>query len=162
MSLGQILAFDYMCKMCRKCTIAEEKVSTPTPHDCRRNCFTSSKMMEPEMAFNMLKQLDGKGFHVQNIAMNNVSTAIAGLKQDIDSTIERSSDVNHIKKGFTDKLYELKQVHNYKELRNNNIKYLERLFLTAIKSNHGNDEAIAESLQAIMSNVFGDHLKCLP
>ena len=86
------------------------------------------------MAFNMLKQLDGKGFHVQNIAMNNVSTAIAGLKQDIDSTIERSSDVNHIKKGFTDKLYELKQVHNYKELTNNNIKYLEIFPISLLES----------------------------
>lgn len=80
------------------------------------------------------------------------------LKVDFDD-LEKKDDQNHVKKGFSKKLYELSK--KFKELKHPDvIPYIVRCFMYAVKENTGSVENIQLALKRMVLNIFGDHTLC--
>ncbi|XP_021352505.1 uncharacterized protein LOC110449771 [Mizuhopecten yessoensis] len=154
---GKVVAYAVRCKQCRFCDVAARTNTEVTEHDCRKNWSSSSKAMEADMAVTMLQDLDKKGYHVDNIVMDNDTTTHAKAKTLFDPFLKECSDFNHTKKNFTSKLYELKKEKKYTLLGPKTIKHLSKCFAYAVKSNTDNPESLKSGLKAIPSHVFGDH-----
>lgn len=106
-STGQVVSYAIRCKKCKQCDQKNGK-----DHDCRRKWSGSSKSMESDMAVEMLHKIKEKGFHVQDLVMDNDSTTITRAKSSFESSLKQISDFNHTKKNFTSKLYDLKCIRN--------------------------------------------------
>ena len=51
----------------------------------------------------------GEGVKVSVIVGDEDSSAIAHVREKVDSTVEKWSDINHVKKSLVNKLYELRK-----------------------------------------------------
>ena len=92
----------------------------------------STKAMEPDICVDNVKAVNEsqEGVRVSVIVGDGDSSAIAHVRSQVDSEIEKWSDVNHTKKSLGNKLYELKKTH--KELSETVIKATQKNFLYAM------------------------------
>lgn len=133
---GKVISYAVRCKKCKSCA----KDDNNNDHDCRRNWDKSSKAMESDMAIEMLHELKAKDFHVKSIIMDNDATTIARAKATFDPSLQKFADLNHTKKNFTSKLYELKKAKRYQLLGPKAIKHFGKCFAYAVKST--NNESV--------------------
>ncbi|CAG2196103.1 unnamed protein product [Mytilus edulis] len=86
-----------------------------------------AKGMEPDMAVEMTHKLNDSGCQIKVLHADNDSTTTSRLKVHFED-LEKKDDQNHVKKGFSKKLYELSK--KYKELKHPDvIPYLVRCFM---------------------------------
>lgn len=152
---GKVVEYGLRSKSCRVCETTDgEKV----PHDCHRNWHDSSKSMEPDVAVEVVKNVQKKGVKVSTIVMDEDSTTLARLRSNVDINITKWSDLNHIKKHLGNSLYGLAKTH--KQLTTSVIKTLQRWFGYAIAQNRGNTEGVRDAISQITPHAFGEHTNC--
>ena len=81
------------------------------------------------------------------------SSAIASLRRLSPYEITKWSDLNHIRKTWNSKLYEIKLSVNLRE-------YFSKAFSLAIQQNKGNEVNVKIALENIVPHAFGDHKTC--
>ncbi|CAG2243833.1 unnamed protein product [Mytilus edulis] len=104
--------------------------------------------MEPDMAVEMTHKLNDSGAQIKVLHADNDSTTTSRLKVHFED-LEKKDDQNHVKKGFSKKLYELSK--KYKELKHPDvIPYLVRCFMYAIKENEGSTDDLRKGLNRLV------------
>uniref|UniRef100_K1PE21 Mutator-like transposase domain-containing protein n=1 Tax=Magallana gigas TaxID=29159 RepID=K1PE21_MAGGI len=151
METGKIVAFDLKTTDCRKCLFSND-------HECNKNFDGSSKAMESALALDMAKSLRDRGFKISKITMDDDSTTISRMRNNIDPNIMKMSDKNHVRKNMSNALYKLQEKH--KSLSTKTINYLLKDVSYAISQNKGNAKGLESSLKAIVPHSFGDHSQC--
>ncbi|KAK3728355.1 hypothetical protein QZH41_002183 [Actinostola sp. cb2023] len=86
---------------CRKCFEAEKRGADPKPHDCRLNHVGSAKAMESSIAIEICQK-----DQYQVIIGDDNSTVISRLRAEVNSNLEKWSDINHATCTLTKALYE--------------------------------------------------------
>lgn len=86
METGKIVAIDLQTTDCRKCLFSDD-------HECNKNFDGSSKAMESALAIiDMAKSLKDRGFKISKITMDDDSTTISRMRNNIDPNIMIMSD----------------------------------------------------------------------
>ncbi|XP_052088170.1 uncharacterized protein LOC127725289 [Mytilus californianus] len=142
---------------CRKCMYVDEKGDGH--HDCRKNHTGSAKSMESNLAVEMVQELQCKGCKVSCIIMDDDTTTLARLKENINSDIVKRSDRNHQRKNIVSDLYRLHKKHKGK-LSTSTISYLTKDLDYAIAQNKNRAEQLSQNIYSIIPHSFGDHSKC--
>jgi len=152
------LDFSVRTKVCDICDNAQRLGVLPRKHDCFKNWSGSSKAMEPDMAVDMIKNIQSKGHSVDTLIMDNDCTTIAKVKE-INPSIKKLSDSNHTNKSIRDSLHNLSKNHSI--LRNDKTrKYVNRMFKYAIDQNQGNIDGLQQRLREIVPHMYGSHDIC--
>jgi hypothetical protein len=101
--------------------------------------------MEPDMAIEMLKTIqESDGVRGKNIVMDGDTSVMSRIRKEVDATIAKLEDKNHLHKSLRTSLYKLQKMYN---LKTPVIKYLEHNFRTMISTNQNNAEGIAKGLE---------------
>ena len=93
---GKILRVAVFSKCCSTCERAKRE--DPPAHDCPLNWVGSAKCMEPAGAVAIAKDLQTKGVKVSHLIGDDDATTIAHLRSQVNASIAKSSDFNHVKK----------------------------------------------------------------
>ncbi|CAC5374155.1 unnamed protein product [Mytilus coruscus] len=124
---GKVIDFSHRSRNCKVCEYHMGRKETVPSHDCSINWQGTSKGMEPDMALEMTHNLKDNGCPIHVLHADNDSTTTARLKVDFKE-LQKKDDQNHIKKGFSKKLYDLSKT--FKELKHPEvIPYLVRCFI---------------------------------
>ncbi|CAC5394608.1 unnamed protein product [Mytilus coruscus] len=91
--------------------------------------------------------------------MDDNTTTLARLKQNINSDIFKRSDRNHQRKNIVSDLYRLHEKHKGK-LSTSTISYLTKDLDYAIAQNKSRAEQLSQNIYSIIPHSFGDHSKC--
>nr|XP_034302837.1 uncharacterized protein LOC105322827 isoform X6 [Crassostrea gigas] len=156
---GKVVGFSSRFKRCRKCMVAKKSNRTPIKHKCRKNWVGSAKAMEPDMIVEMLQHAKSSDAPVATLIGDDDCTAFKRAREEVNSTIEKVSDKNHMKKNLSNKLYKLKTKYP-KELSVKTINALLKSFSYMIAQNTGNIYAIKENLESVVLHQFGEHDDC--
>lgn len=97
---GKVVGFSSRFKRCRKCMVAKKSNRTPIKHKCRKNWVGSTKAMEPDMIVEMLQHAKSSDAPVATLIGDDDCTAFKRAREEVNSTIEKVSDKNHMKKKF--------------------------------------------------------------
>ncbi|CAC5402505.1 unnamed protein product [Mytilus coruscus] len=135
--------YTYRSRSCSFLEVHEKRKETVSAHDCCHNWKGTSKGMEPDMAVEMTHKLNDSGCQIKVLHADNDSTTTSRLKVHFED-LEKKDDQNHVKKGFSKKLYELSK----------------KCFMYAIKENEGLTDDLREGLNRIVPHVSGDHSLC--
>ncbi|XP_062567511.1 uncharacterized protein LOC134229741 [Saccostrea cucullata] len=157
---GKIVRYDYRCRKCRLCENAKRKGIQPIDHDCRKNWDGSAKAMEPDMIVGMLKDLEKDHIHPHELVMDDDSTTISRARKECEQSITKFSDRNHLKKTFSNKLYDLQRFKKYRQLRGKTMTHLKKCFSYVLAQNQKKPEELKKSLLCIIPHMYGDHLAC--
>lgn len=152
------LGYEIRAKACRVCRVAKRKGKPPKVHKCVHTWNGSSKAMEPDMVVGIVKKANEHGVKVSTLVGDEDSTTIARARKEVDATLKKGSDLNHLLKGLGNQLFDLKKKH--KAMSVTVIKYFQSNFAIAICQNEGNEEEIASRMKQIVPHSFGDHTKC--
>lgn len=156
---GKVVGYNVRSKFCKTCDNSAKKGKTPNKHDCRMNWSGSAKAMEQDMVVEMMKTCKEKGAVVETIIADDDTTTIARIKQNVNPSIKKKSDKNHVKKNIGNALYSLRNKH--KKLQNPKVfKYLQKCLDYMLAQNQGNSDGIENGLEAISRHPFGDHSFC--
>ena len=156
----KIVGYGVMSSSCRICAVASKQGVAPQQHDCRKNWNGSSKAMEPAMAVNILTRIKDKGHQLKKLVMDDDTTTIAKVRNEVESTIEKCSDKNHTMKIFTNALYSLQKDKKLQRvISTKTINHIKKCFSYAISKNIDAVE-LKENLVAIPHHLFGNHQKC--
>lgn len=162
---GKVLDFCTRNRKCRICDIGliNGKIKE---HDCRLNCYSSSKAMEADGAVQLVTNsniLKAANIEIGAFIGDNDSCSIASIQNVINYEIVKQSDMNHTTKGVGNTLHE---IHNNsvsdpdRELSNDTIKHLQRCFTYAVKQNQGNILKVEAALKNIPYHIFSYHENC--
>ncbi|CAC5394753.1 unnamed protein product [Mytilus coruscus] len=155
---GKVIDFSHRSRNCKVCEYHMGRKETVPSHDCSKNWQGTSKGMEPDMALEMTHNLKDNGCPIHVLHADNDSTTTTRLKVDFKE-LQKKDDQNHIKKGFSKKLYDLSKT--FKELKHPEvIPYLVRCFMYAIKENNDSSENIKSAFSRLVQHIFGDHTLC--
>lgn len=94
---GKCVSYGLKSGDCRKCEYVDEKGDG---HDCRKNHNGSAKSMESALAVEMVRDIENSGYKVASITMDEDSTTIARLHQEVNEEIIKFSDKNYVHKKF--------------------------------------------------------------
>lgn len=156
---GKVVGYNVRSKFCKTCDNSVKKGKTPNKHDCRMNWSGSAKAMEQDMVVEMMKTCKEKGAVVETIIADDDTTTLARIKQNVNPSIKKKSDKNHVKKNIGNALYSLRNKH--KKLQNPKVfKYLQKCLDYMLAQNQGNSDGIENGLEAISRHPFGDHSFC--
>ena len=70
------------------------------PHDCRKNWVGSAKSMEASAAVDIAKDLVQQGATIRCVVGDEDLSAIKRLRHKVDAEIQKSSNMNHLKKNL--------------------------------------------------------------
>ena len=155
---GKVIGYGVRCKSCRTCEYAKASNTVAKPHDCRQNFDGSAKAMEQDMVKEIVEKNINSGVKTAAIIGDDDTSTIAMLKSQVDSSINKISDKNHVKKVIGNDLYSLKNSH--KSLSTKVIGYLQKCLNYVLSQNAGNPDGIEKGLKALSKHPFGDHSEC--
>lgn len=99
---GKICAFGVRQSDCRICNrVVDGNKDNILPHNCTKNWSGSAKAMEPDVGIHLIKSVENQGVKVSTIIMDDDTTTMARIRQDLDHTVTKWSDVNHTTKHLT-------------------------------------------------------------
>lgn len=134
-----------------------ETKSTMMPvrkHRCVFNHIGSARLMECKSGVQGVKELSEEGTPVEVIEGDGDNTMLAHIKTDLDITLKKKFDRNHVVKNITKKLFAVKK------LSKSVIMHLQKCFKYAFAKNQGDAKGLEENLRAIVPHQFGDHSLC--
>ena len=99
------------------------------------------------------------GVKISTLVGDDDSSAIKRLRDTTGVDIQKSSDLNHLKKNVGNSLYKLK-ADGHKELSDKVIKYVQKCFMYGVMQNAGESEQLAAALRACVPHTYGDHESC--
>ena len=86
--------------------------------------------------------------------MDNDSTTMHHLRQEVDSSISKKTDKNHTKKALSNSLFGLAASH--KILKNYKVRnYIVRLVMYAVNQNQGQPDTLGKRLEQIVPHIYG-------
>ena len=91
--------------------------------------------------------------------MDDDATTIARLRQELNHSIIKWSDLMHTKKHLQSALYALNKTH--RSLTGDIIKALLRWFAYAVTQNKGNVDGYIKAVRQIVPHAFGEHELCV-
>lgn len=103
--------------------------------------------------------MEEMGYLVNSLTMDDDSTTMARLRQEVEHTITKRSDSNHFRKNFSGELMGLHEKHK-RSISTNVIDYFVKDMLYAIKQNQTDEENLKKTINAIVPHAFGDHTHC--
>ena len=110
------------------------------------------------MAVKMMESLKESNVTVKQLKMDDDATTFARAKALVNPNLEKISDKNHSMKAFVSDMYGIKAKHS--SFSYNIIRYMKRLFSSALNQNQGKPNTIRDRLMSIPCHVFGDHTSC--
>ena len=155
---GKICGYQVKSKHCRVCDSAKANGRETPAHDCSCNFEGSAKAMEPAAAVDIAKKIEQQGVLVSTLIMDNDATTIARLRQELDHSITKWSDVMHTKKYLQSALFAMQKTQ--KSLTGDIIKALLRWFGYAIAQNKGDIDGYTKAVKQIVPHAFGEHDGC--
>lgn len=90
---------------------------------------------------------------VKTIIADNDTTTIARIKQNVNPSIKKMSDKNHVKKNIGNALYSLRN-KNKKLQKPKVFKYLQKCLDYMLAQNQGNSDGFENGLEAISRHPF--------
>lgn len=142
------------CAMCKR-------GHPPEDHDCRKNHFGSAKSMEPQGAVDLMvnnKEWTDAGVHLAVLIGDEDASTFARDQQQTRHEVQKWVDLNHCKKAFSKKLYNLRAKFSF--LTPKCIKYFKKCFTYAIQQHKNDPCGLAAAIRNITQHVHGDHTKC--
>ncbi|CAC5374563.1 unnamed protein product [Mytilus coruscus] len=123
-------------------------------------CYNSlsAKSMEPDMIVEILKDAKKKDTPVVTLIGDDDCTAFNLERCEVDSCLEKVSDINHVKKNISNRLHKIKG--KYKELSVKTITALLKTFSFMLAQNKGDSDRIKNSLPTVVLHQFGKHDGC--
>ena len=97
-------------KVCRVCDHAAKQRVSPRDHDCKKNWYGSAKAMEPSMVVEMIQKVN-KTTRIGTM-IGDDDTTIARVRAEVDGSIKKCSDKNHVRKALSNELYNMREKHN--------------------------------------------------
>ena len=154
----KVMGYAVCCKTCRVCDHASARKVPPRVHDFRKNWYGSAKAMEPSMVVEMIQKAN-EAVKIGTIIGDDDTTTIARVRAEVDESIKKCSDKNHVRKSLSNELYTVKDKHKHK-LSVKSISHLQKCFTYAIDQNRGDAAGLAANLQAIVPHTFDNHEHC--
>ena len=154
----KVMGYAVRCKTCRVCDHASARKVPSRVHDCRKNWHGSAKAMEPSMVVEMIQKAN-ESVKIGTIIGDDDTIAIARVRAEVDESIQKCSDKNHVWKSLSNELYKVKDKHKHK-LSVRSISHLQKCFTYAIDQNRGDAAGLAANLQAIIPHTFDNHEHC--
>jgi len=108
---GKVMDFEVLTVNCKKCATAETIGKEVEPHNCTALWKGSAKSMEPEMAARMWSRSGHYGIHFSTQVGDEDSATQKKLQEEVPDNLKptkKKSDFLHIKRNFTNHLYNLK------------------------------------------------------
>ncbi|XP_068700225.1 uncharacterized protein [Montipora foliosa] len=163
LTTGKVLDYTTRTKTCRFCDQGKNSNKKVKVHDCRKNHNASSKAMEPASAVEMFNNAPKQKVKYAFYTGDDDSTTEAHIRQKVSYGVEKFSDIIHMKRSLTTRLYNLS--HNTKFanssiLSQKVINYLVKCFSYGVAQNKGNAKAIQKAINCIVPHAFGDHKNC--
>ena len=103
----------------------------PKAHDCRKNHEASSKAMEPAAAVELFNRAPDQSVKFSVYTGDDDSTTEAHIREKVTYEVEKNSDIIHMKRSLTTRLYNLSQnekFDNCSPLSQKVINYLVKCF----------------------------------
>ena len=161
----KVIDYTPKTKTCRVCEHAAKHHIQPRKHDCRKNHTGSSKSMEPLSAVELFQNATQYNIKYATYTGDEDSTTECYLHDQVPYGIEKYSDVIHMKRSLTTRLYNLSKSNkfvNCSPLSQKVINYLVKCF--SISVNHdqgkGDSKSFQMSLKSIVPHVFVKHDTC--
>ena len=164
---GQVMGYSSRNKRCRFCDSprGKQNANQEKEHDCRKNHKGSSKIMETEVACELFKEAPKNDVKFSSYVGDDDSTTLAELVKQTPYKFKKYSDIIHMKRSLSTRLYNLSQrmkLPNCSILSQKVINYLVKCFSYCIQQNKGNKSELSKSLKSIIPHAFGDHSNCNP
>ena len=140
-------------------TMTKKKVKA---HDCRKNYNASSKAMESDSAVEMFNNAPNQAVKFSYYRGDDDSTTEAHIRQKVSYGVEKFSDIIHMKRSLTTRLYNLSHSSKFADssiLSQKVINYMVKCFSYAVE-NKRNAKAIQSNIKCIAPHAFGDHTNC--
>ena len=157
LTTGKVLDYTTRVKTCRFCDYAKTNNKVAKVHDCRKNHLASSKAMEPDSAVQMFNKAPKQNVKYSIYTGDDDSTTEAHIQQKVSYGVEKLSDIIHMKRSVTTRLYNLSQNGKFPDsstLSQKVINYLVKCFSYSIAQNKGNPKGV----QAAIRCIFHMHL----
>ena len=119
----------------------------------------SSKAIEADVVSDIGKDPQGQGIEISCMVGDDDSSAIKQLHDEFGAHIEKSCDINHVKKNLENRLYALK-ADGHRELSEKDIKYIQKCFVYALQQNKGDIDGLRNAFAATVPHMYGDHTSC--
>ncbi|CAB4013574.1 Hypothetical predicted protein [Paramuricea clavata] len=119
--------------------------------------------MEPISAVEHFKNAPKHVIKYSTYTGDDDSTTELYTNQQVPYGVEKFSDIIHIKRSLTTRLYNLSKMAQIKEcstLSSKVIEYLVKCFSIVFAQNKSDLEAMKSSLKCIVPHSFGDHASC--
>jgi DNA polymerase III epsilon subunit-like protein len=119
--------------------------------------------MEPMSAVELFKNAPKHGIKYSTYTGDDDSTTELYINQQVPYGVEKFSDIIHIKRSLTTRLYNLSKMAQFKDcstLSTKVIQYLIKCFSIVVAQNKSDPEAMKSSLKCIVPHSFGDHSSC--
>ena len=155
---GKVCGYKVKSKHCRVCDFAKGNRRGITAHDCSCNFEGSARGMEPAATVDIAKKIEQQGVLISTLIMDDGATTIARLRQELNHSITKWSDVMHTKNHLQSALYAMTKTH--KSFTSDIIKALLRWFGHAVAQNNGKIEGYTKAVKQIIPNAFGEHGGC--
>ncbi|XP_048257443.1 uncharacterized protein LOC124114456 isoform X1 [Haliotis rufescens] len=127
-------------------------------HRCVLNHFGSARLMECKSGVQGIKELSEGGTPVDYLEGDGDNTMIAHIKSDLNITMKKRFDRNHVVKNIGKSLYALQG----KKLSRSVIMHIQKCLKYAFAKNQRNKEGLEKNLKALIPHQFGDHSLCFP
>ena len=97
---GKLVGVCTFSKRCTVCERAKARGEQPNHHSCRHNWQGLAKSMEPTGAVNIANNLQKKGISVARVIGDDDVTTISHLRKHVNPDMEKTPDLNHVKKNL--------------------------------------------------------------
>ena len=127
-------------------------------HRCVFNHVGSARLMESASAVKGVKDLIDEGTPVEIIEGDGDNTTIARVHKDLNISLKKRYDKNHVVKNIGKRLYALHSKN--KNLSKIVVSHLQKCLKYAFAKNQGDKSGLEENLKALVPHQFGDHSMC--
>ncbi|XP_053404164.1 uncharacterized protein LOC123554354 isoform X1 [Mercenaria mercenaria] len=130
-------------------------------HRCVHTHTGSARHMESVSGEKRVKELLEEGTPIEYLEGDGDNTLIARLKSNLNLTMKKRFDRNHVVKNIGKRLYMLHGEKGVK-LSKNVIIHIQKCLKYVFAKHQGDDTGMKENLRAVIPHQFGDHSLCQP
>lgn len=129
-------------------------------HRCVFNHVGSARMMESASGVKGIRELKECGVNIEFVEGDGDNTLLARVKKELNITLKKRFDRNHVVKNVGKSLYALQSKN--KKLSKTVILHVQKCLKYAFAKNQGDEKGLEENLRAIVPHQFDDHSLCSP
>lgn len=128
-------------------------------HRCVCNHTGSARLMESTGGLMGVKELAAQGTPIECIEGDGDNTLIARIKNELNISLKKKFDKNHVLKNIGKSLYALHAEKGIK-LSKTVILHIQKCLKYIFAKNAGDKNKLQENLKALIPHQFGDHSLC--